>query len=218
MTGIALNAASAKKNLIWKSNGLCVCFLYLRYAEAVAWVPPLLYLVGVMLRQYQESDRVEIIHLNSESVEALSPMDSNRFSELRKMCSVLIVAEHSESVVGFLMGFVAGTNYDSPNYRWFLDNIKDFLYIDRVVVSNEARGKGIGRKLYLEARNWAVSNSLGKMAAEINIEPPNRESLLFHKKLGFSELSTQRISDEKVVSLQSLDITCHTFEKKQLQA
>jgi len=160
-----------------------------------------------MIRQYKECDEAEILHLNKESVHFLSPMDSSRFSQLKKLCSLLIVAENSGAVNGFLMGFTTGTHYDSPNYQWFLRNIKDFLYIDRVVVSKKVRGFGIGSLLYSEAKKWANSNSLSTMAAEINIQPPNEPSLLFHKKWGFKELETQRVAS-KVVSLQFLDISC----------
>lgn len=161
----------------------------------------------IMLRQYQEKDKIDILRLNKTSVQVLSPMDSNRFSELRKMCALLIIAEQSGSVVGFLMGFTAGANYTSPNYQWFSNNTENFLYIDRIVVSSETRGLGIGKKLYFEAKNWAISKSLNKLVAEIDIEPPNKSSLLFHRKLGFYELATQKIGITKAVSMQRLDIS-----------
>jgi uncharacterized protein len=160
----------------------------------------------IALRQYQENDEEEVLRLNQESVQVLSPMDRIRFAELRGMSALLIVAEQSDSVAGFLMGFTAGANYDSPNYQWFLRHLEDFLYIDRIVVSSKARGSGIGRLLYAEAREWATSNSLSKLAAEIDIEPPNQSSLFFHKKLGFREIAQQPVGTSKVVSLQTLDL------------
>ena len=159
-----------------------------------------------MLRQFQENDKAGILRLNEESVRFLSPMNGARFAELRAQCALLLVAEDAGAVCGFLMAFTAGAGYDSPNYRWFSNNVDSFLYIDRIVVSSETRGLGIGNRLYREARTWAASNSLNRLTAEIDLEPPNHGSLSFHKKLGFIELATQRVADTKLVSLQCLDI------------
>ena len=133
-------------------------------------------------------------------------MNSARFAELKAQCALLLVAETAGTVCGFLMAFTAGAEYDSPNYRWFLNNVDSFLYIDRIVVSGGTRGLGIGNRLYAEARKWAVLSSLDKLTAEIDLEPPNHGSLLFHKKLGFIELATHRVAATKLVSLQWLDI------------
>ena len=164
------------------------------------------HLTTTVLRQFQENDRPEILLLNAESVQVLSPMSSARFTELKEQCALLLVAEDDGAVCGFLLAFTAGAEYDSPNYRWFSDNVDGFLYIDRIVVSSKTRGLGIGNLLYLEARKWAVSNSLSKLTAEIDVEPPNHGSLMFHRKLGFLEMATQRVADTKLVSLQCLDI------------
>jgi len=159
-----------------------------------------------LLRQFKENDKAGILRLNGESVRFLSPMNSARFAELKEQCALLLVAENAGVLGGFLMAFTAGAEYDSPNYRWFLNNVDGFLYIDRIVVSSGMRGLGIGNRLYSEARKWAASNSLNKLTAEIDLEPPNHGSLLFHKKLGFVELETQRLTATKLVSLQCLDI------------
>jgi len=164
------------------------------------------HLTTIVLRQFQKNDRLEILRLNAESVQVLSPMSSARFTELKEQCSLLLIAEDDGAVCGFLMAFTAGTAYDSPNYRWFSDNVEGFLYVDRIVVSGRARGLGIGKRLYSEALKWAVSNSLSKLTAEIDLEPPNHGSLTFHKKLGFLEMATQRVAATKLVSLQCLDI------------
>ena len=109
-----------------------------------------------------------------------------------------------QQVAGFLMGFCRGTSYDSANYRWFSENHSDFLYIDRVVVSNRHRGKGIASRFYEDAITWSREQGLSSLVAEIDIEPPNMESLKFHEKFGFVEVDQLVHSPTKVVSLQQL--------------
>ena len=160
-----------------------------------------------MLREYQNSDEQTILELNDNFVRDLSPMDAGRFAHLRKICSFLRVAERDGVVAGFIMAYTPGSAYDSPNYRWFEKNLESFLYIDRVVVSGEFQGLGVGREFYIAARDWAQGNDLKHLAAEINVEPPNPGSLRFHERMGFGELGTREYGPEKVVSLQCLMIS-----------
>ena len=41
-----------------------------------------------------------------------------------------------------------GALYDSVNYRWFCENFDDFLYLDRIMVSDHARRRGIATLVY----------------------------------------------------------------------
>jgi predicted GNAT superfamily acetyltransferase len=157
-----------------------------------------------MLRPFSATDETDILELNRESVAVLSPMEAERFALLRGMASLLRIAEDDGQVAGFLMGFCRGTSYDSANYRWFSENHSDFLYIDRVVVSNRHRGKGIASRFYEDAITWSREQGLSSLVAEIDIEPPNMESLKFHEKFGFVEVDQLVHSPTKVVSLQQL--------------
>jgi predicted GNAT superfamily acetyltransferase len=160
-----------------------------------------------MLRPFSNTDKDALIALNDESVAVLSPMDAERFDRLRDLCSLLKVAEDSGEVAGFLMGFCRGTDYDSANYRWFSAHFGDFLYIDRVVVSNRHRGKGIASRFYTHAIDWSREQGLSCLVAEIDVEPPNQPSLTFHARFGFEEVDRLTHSPTKIVSLQYLAIT-----------
>ena len=154
------------------------------------------------LRQAALADADDILRLNAASVAETSPMDSVRFRSLFEMSAQTIVAEQDNGVVGFLMGFGDGSSYDSVNYRWFTDRLKRFFYIDRVVVSLEARGSGIGRAFYAHIESWTQEVGLHWLAAEINLEPANPASLTFHAKQGFVPIGTQALEGGKVVSMQ----------------
>ena len=160
-----------------------------------------------MLRDYQAADTDAILALNAASVAVLSPMDEQRFRWLRDQCALLKVAERRDDIAGFLMGFCAGTDYDSANYRWFSERYGDFLYIDRVVVSDRHRGLGIASRFYEHAIAWSREAGLDCLVAEIDIEPPNAPSLKFHQRFGFVEVDRLVHSPAKAVSLQHLPFT-----------
>ena len=162
---------------------------------------------AVRLRNYIEEDEERILELNEIFVEDLSPMDAARFSDLRAICAYLRVAERNGEVAGFILAFTAACPYDSPNFRWFCDNLHNFLYIDRIVISSDCQGLGIGQKFYNAAREWAISHSIENLAAEINVLPPNAGSLRFHEKMGFVEMAQKPFGEGKMVSLQKLPIS-----------
>lgn len=155
------------------------------------------------IRPFMTKDEEAILRLNENSVSVLSPMNKERFGHLHSMARIIWVAEKNEVIVGFLMGFSDGKAYDSPNYRWFDARLKNFFYIDRIVVSQEARSIGIGQAFYAKVQQWAKENGLSWLAAEIDIKPPNQGSLKFHEKHNFLEIARQTTCNgRKTVSLQ----------------
>jgi hypothetical protein len=58
--------------------------------------------------------------------------------------------------------------------------------VDRVVVAPGARGKGVARALYDDLTRIAKSEMTNLLVCEVNLDPPNPESLAFHEKLGFT--------------------------------
>jgi predicted GNAT superfamily acetyltransferase len=53
----------------------------------------------------------------------------------------------------------------------------------RVVVAPEARGRGLGRRLY---EDLAATAGARPLCCEVNLVPPNPGSLAFHERLGFA--------------------------------
>ena len=154
------------------------------------------------LRNWQPADQADILRLNAESESVLSPMDGARFDALRSLCCILKVACIGNRVVGFLMGFSDEAGYDSINYRWFASRLKRFLYIDRVVITREFQGTGLGRRFYTMAEQWAAEHELCWLAAAVDLLPPNTASLKFHERLEFVEVGRQLAGNHKQVSLQ----------------
>lgn len=157
---------------------------------------------GLSIREFCAEDEEIILALNQQSVAVLSPMDAQRFQALRENCCVLWIAELEQQPVGFLLAFSESSKYDSPNYQWFNQRYNNFVYIDRVVVSNAIRSKGVGSEFYRHLQAWAKLQHKPRLCAEIDVVPPNEGSLKFHQRQGFVEAGQQVYGNpEKKVAL-----------------
>jgi len=160
----------------------------------------------MIIRDILNKDIETILELNEKSVNVLSPMDKSKLLRLIEVSALSVVIEQENDVAGFLLAFTNSTTYESINYQWFNNHYTAFLYIDRIVISEKHRGKGIGTALYKYVIDWAAKNSSARIFAEIDVLPPNRPSLLFHQKLGFNELQLLKHNEHKMVSLQELTV------------
>src|ERR1700744_5892139 len=127
----------------------------------------------MMLRDARQSDCPAILALNEESVRFLSPLDDARLAQLAKVACALRVVEEDGKLAAFLLGFRKGAAYDSPNFLWFDAQGDDFVYVDRVVVSPEFRGRKLADRLYNDFESYARGKGVGRVTCEVNVEPPN---------------------------------------------
>lgn len=148
-----------------------------------------------------ESDLTDVLALNEAHVELLSPLDEPRLRQLAGWASRSDVIVCDGEVVGFVLVFPAGTPYDSPNYRWFAQHYGEaFLYLDRVVVDERYRRRGLAGAAYDVIEADALDH--GRLALEVNVDPPNDASLAFHAARGYVEVG--RLGEPgHVVSLQA---------------
>ena len=70
-----------------------------------------------------------------------------------------VAVDNDQKVIGFILVFSNCSVYDSENYKWFMDHfnkpVEDteampemFVYVDRIVIGEQFRGKGVGKALY----------------------------------------------------------------------
>lgn len=76
----------------------------------------------------------------------------------------------------------------APNYRWFAQRFDRFVYIDRVVVAETSRKRGLGKRLYDDVITTAREAGHTRVCCEVNSDPPNPVSDTFHARLGFAEI------------------------------
>ena len=93
-----------------------------------------------------------------------------------------------EDLAALLLAFDEAAVYDSPNFLWFRKRFDRFLYVDRVIVKAEARGRGRARRLYGALAALARRTGRPRLVAEVNRVPPNPVSDAFHAALGFEEV------------------------------
>jgi predicted GNAT superfamily acetyltransferase len=151
----------------------------------------------VNLRPITGSDNADVLALNERNVELLAPMDDARLVSLVSLADTAHVIDVDGAFAGFVMTFAAGAAYDGENFGWFTHRYRDFCYLDRVVIDEGFRRRGLGSQVYDE-----LESSCGRplFALEVNLDPPNDASLAFHRARGFVEVG-QRVSGGHLVSL-----------------
>ena len=160
-------------------------------------------MTDMRIRDAEIADGDAILALNEASVSLLSPLSQQRLAELHVMAALHRVVEREGEVIGFLLAFREGADYDSPNYLWFAERYPLFLYVDRVVVADAARGQGVGALLYRDMFKFAAASGTRLVTCEFDIDPPNPASEQFHARFGFREVGRQWVADgRKQVSLQ----------------
>ena len=165
-------------------------------------------MIDFRFRAATQLDYPAILSLNRESEHFLSPLNQAKLTRLANEAAVFQVAVSADAVVGFLLVFGPEADYDSPNFLWFKSRYDDFLYVDRIVISETFRGHHLATSFYEQLDMHARDRGVSRVVCEVNIVPPNPASLRFHEKLGFIEVGRQSIpaaykSDhQKIVSLQ----------------
>ena len=128
-----------------------------------------------------------------------------RIIERREALGVLkhriLIAELDGKPCGFLILIRPGSAYPSDNYGWFEAKFDHHLYIDRIAVAEAAKGRGVGRAFYDEAARIAAQNGDERLTCEVNVEPPNPQSMAFHERVGFRRLLSRPSRSGKVVAM-----------------
>jgi predicted GNAT superfamily acetyltransferase len=131
-----------------------------------------------------DADDAAALALNNAHAVELSWLEAPRFAEL---IARAFFARRIGSAA-FLLAFDQNADYDSPNFLWFRARYRRFVYVDRVVVSPEHRGRGYARQLYEDLFDQARRRGHDQIVCEVNTQPPNPASDAFHARLGFAEV------------------------------
>jgi predicted GNAT superfamily acetyltransferase len=146
----------------------------------------------VPLRPVLADDVPRIVELNDAAAPAVpvtAPADMERLLTLSSLALAAVGADGQ--VDGFVIALDPGSVYESENYRFFEDRGTPHVYVDRIVVDAAARGSGLGRLLYDAVFERARSTGRTEVTCEVNLEPPNPESLAFHRRIGFAQVAEQ---------------------------
>ena len=147
-----------------------------------------------MVRDATVADHPVVLAMNNAAEPHVNALPQHEFGWIVARAAYFRVFEDASGVAGFLLGLPSGTDYWSANYQWFTQRYERFLYVDRVVVAERARGRGVGRALYEDlhafaARDWP------RITSEVNLRPPNAPSVAFHEAMGWAAVGVREYDD-----------------------
>ena len=156
------------------------------------------------LRDFRPGDIDAVLELNESVVPAVNSLLRDEMAWFAKHAAYFRVAADKDDIGAFLVGLREGSDYASPNYRWFATHYERFAYVDRVAVAPRARRSGLASTLYddFAAR---MRTAVPVLTCEVNLRPPNAASMQFHERRGFRRVGRQETEGgEKEVALLEL--------------
>ena len=143
----------------------------------------------MIIRDITAADLSSIHAINEAAAPGVHGESLEQLAAITRESCIAILAEVGGVVAAFVQVLPPRADYESTNYRWFSMRFDDFVYLDRVAVAADQRGRGIGSRLYeeVERRTRAAWITL-----EVNLRPRNDGSLRFHARKGFRRGGTAR--------------------------
>ena len=143
-----------------------------------------------------------ILEMNAEFVHWLAPLDQ---AGLDHMLEKATYARQIDDCGGVLFAYGHDADYSHKNIEWLSTRFDQFLYIDRIIISADAQGKGLGKTLYSDLVRFARLRGYPRLVCEVNTKPDNPGSHKFHEKFGFVAIED--------VDYPSFDATLRYYEK-----
>jgi predicted GNAT superfamily acetyltransferase len=140
----------------------------------------------------RHSSRGALLRVNNASARETSLLTAER---LDRMIDAARVATFIAPCQAFLLAFEQADDYDGIHFKWFRSRYARFLYVDRVVVAEEDRARGLGRMLYADLFTRAEGLGHNRIVCEVNMQPPNPGSDRFHAAQGFCEVGRATLDD-----------------------
>jgi uncharacterized protein len=142
----------------------------------------------MMIRNLTPADLALAHAWNQANTPHVNSLDFAAFSNVYGMSSHRYLIEYNGSPAGFSWLMYPESLYESVNFRYFKDRFTNFLYLDRIVIAEEFRGKALATKLY---KHIFATHAPIPICCEVNSRPPNVASTELHKKLGFRLVGEQ---------------------------
>ena len=138
--------------------------------------------------------------INEQGLPGTGQVSKHELANLLDLSVLSIGAFHQGELAGFVICLSPGTSYGSLNYAWFNKRFDEFIYVDRIAVSEEHRNHGIGTDLYGCVISYSQQHN-APITAEVNSEPPNPGSMRFHVRQKFEEIGTLQHEHKAVTML-----------------
>ncbi|MCC7194399.1 MAG: GNAT family N-acetyltransferase [Gemmatimonadaceae bacterium] len=156
---------------------------------------------GLEIRSATPDDDAALRALNNAAVPHVNVLDEEQFAWIRGNADFAVLALRDGRVDGFALALRNGTPYWSGNYAWFGERYDSFLYLDRIVVAPRAKRAGVGRALYAAMFAFARGR-WARIALEVNVRPPNPDSIAFHEAMGFVRVGARSYDGGEVAMFE----------------
>jgi uncharacterized protein len=141
-----------------------------------------------------------LLALNNAAVPDVGELSLDKARWLTNHCVLPGMATLDDQVAGIVVVLSDHCGYNSDFYRRFTDRYTNFLYVDRVIVTAWARGRGVATALYQATEQAARAQGMA-IASDVYSEPPNTPSLRVHRSRGFVEIEKQHFpAQQKTVT------------------
>jgi uncharacterized protein len=162
--------------------------------------------VKLRLRPATLADTAAIHAINRAGAPGVSPFADGEVEACIARATWFRVAEQDGAVCGYCLVFAHGFDGIGDEYAWFSERHRSFLYVDSVAIAASERRSGVGAAFYAELCAEARRRGIPLVTCEVNLEPPNPQSLAFHAARGFREVGRMRVHDGRFVSLLELEV------------
>ena len=157
-------------------------------------------------RLFMPSDIDDALILNNANSPAVGEVDRPTLEYLIEH-SLYSFAIGADTLHAFCITFAPGAPYTSVNYQWFSRKYSDFVYLDRIVVSETMRNRSLGAKLYSAVEQRMTKDRCAPiLTCEVNLDPPNLGSLRFHNRIGFREVGQLLSKPDLTVSMLAKEL------------
>lgn len=157
--------------------------------------------MGLTTRGGSENDIAVALGLNQQCLPAVNSLTLLQLQKMVASAACFIVVELNQQFTGFVLTFLPTADYYSEHLIWFNQRFVDFLYLDRIAIADFAKRQGCGKALYADIEAYCQQRQIGNIALEVNLQPRNEASLVFHQKMGFTQVGQQTTSSGKTVAL-----------------
>ena len=152
------------------------------------------------IRRLEPEDVAAAWQINEQGLPGTGQVSHEEMADRLSLSELSIGAFEGNSLLGFVLCLIPRTRYASLNYAWFNQRYQEFLYVDRIAVAIEHRGRGIGTLLYERVIEHAESLQF-PVTAEVNLTPPNPGSIRFHERHSFTEVGVFSQGEKSVTMM-----------------
>ena len=101
-----------------------------------------------MLRELKEEDQEALLALNNASTPAVNPLTLEELKNILSLAEKCWIEEIDSELAAALIIIGPEQTYSSDNYTWLETQFSNYCYVDRIMVNENHKRKGLGNNLY----------------------------------------------------------------------